>query len=292
LDSACRLEGLLDTVVSRGRGLQNTLDENLHIENSLRKQVESAELVEPTHPIITDPPGDQDLDISFIRNGQSSDHPSTPTGSTRDVLAQPIFGAPRTPNRDVVIMTSASMEAEVSMIRPGNDGSGIHSPSPNSIDNSDLVGLPRYRRNDDDDDLHQLAFGCGAAFFGDHSDLFGESVSATRALPTSPLRASPLRASTLRASPLRASPLRQPNSYNNENARQRTSSDPSSPWMHSAPSSSSFDTVDFRTGLSGHRGLTHNAKSGSSPSARREVRSMGHHGGLGSMLGWPRATNK
>jgi hypothetical protein len=121
LDSSCRLEGLLDTVVSRGKGLQRTLDENHHIEMSLRKQVEAAGEMDPMHPIITEAPKRDDISLTdstdMMGRSDSTGMPSTPTGSQGDGLAQPIFGCPRTPSRDVIIMQSAPMEAEVSIGR-------------------------------------------------------------------------------------------------------------------------------------------------------------------------------
>jgi hypothetical protein len=272
LDSSCRLEGLLDTVVSRGMGLQRTLDENNNIEMSLRKQLEAAGEALPIHPIITEAPRRDDLSDADCKGLDRSDTlPSTPTGSRtgseRDVLAQPVLSTPpRTPSRDVVIMQSASMEAEVSMT-PAARAHGA--PSPNSIDNSDIAGpgFPSYRRAGSDDyDLHELALGCGAAFFSGNAALFGESLSKASKIITGT-------SATAADGAL----------HNNENTRTvRTSnsSDPASPLWQSAPIlSTSFDTVDFRNGLSGHRGLTNSAKSsGSSPNTRGFPRMSDHHG--------------
>jgi hypothetical protein len=272
LDNSCRLEGLLDTVVSRGEGLQRTLDENHHIENSLRKQVEAAGESLPIHPIITEAPKRDDLSMTDSRGAEQSDAqlPSTPTGSSeRDVLAQPFLSSsPRTPSRDVIIMQSASMEAEVSMTPQA-----ASAPSPNSIDNADISGpgFPSYRRrNDDEYDLHELALGCGAAFFSGNAALFGESLSkACKGITGSSLTASDAAL------------------YNNENTRTvqtSNSSDPGSPnlWQSAPILSTSFDTVDFRSGLSGHRGLTNGAKSsGSSPGNTRGFPRMSDSRGIG-----------
>jgi hypothetical protein len=268
LDSSCRLEGLLDTVVSRGMGLQRTLDENQSIEMSLRKQLEAATEALPIHPIITDAPRRDDFSDGFDR---SDTLPSTPTGSRtgseRDVLAQPVLSTPpRTPSRDVVIMQSASMEAEVSMT-PAASAHGA--PSPNSIDNSDIAGpgFPSYRRtNDDEYDLHELALGCGAAFFSGNAALFGESLSKASKIIT--------------GSSVTSSDAALHNNENTRTVRTSTSSDPGSPMWQSAPIlSTSFDTVDFRNGLSGHRALTNSAKSSaSSPNTRGFPRMSDHHG--------------
>jgi hypothetical protein len=267
LDSSCRLEGLLDTVVSRGEGLQRTLDENHSIENSLRKQVETAGESLPIHPIITEAPKMDDLSVTDSR-GLDQHLPSTPTGSSeRDVLAQPYLSqSPRTPSRDVTILHSASMEAEVSMT-PQAAGSA---PSPNSIDNADISGpgFPSYRRRTDDEyDLHELALGCGAAFFSGNAALFGENLSkACKGITGSSLTSS---------------------EYNNENTRTvqtSNSSDPGSPhlWQSAPILSTSFDTVDFRSGLSGHRGLTNGSKSsgGSSPGNTRAFPRMSDARGI------------
>jgi hypothetical protein len=248
-------------------GLQRTLDENHHIEMSLRKQVEAAGEALPIHPIITEAPKRDDLSVVDCRMDQSDTHPSTPTGSRRDVLEQPVLSSPRTPSRDVIIMQSASMEAEVSMTHAAY----AHSPSPNSIDNADISGpgLPSYRRTADDEyDLHELALGCGSSFFSVNAALFGESIS--KVMGTS-------------------LPASDANIYNNENARtvQTSHSDPASPLWQSAPIlSTSFDTVDFRCGFSGHRALTNSAKSsgGSSPNTRGFPR-MSEHRGIGKVRG-------
>jgi hypothetical protein len=268
LDSSCRLEGLLDTVVSRGKGLQRTLDENHHIEMSLRKQVEAAGETDPLHPIITEAPKRDDISLT----DSTGMMPSTPTGSQGDGLAQPIFGCPRTPSRDVIIMQSASMEAEVSMTEAAS------ASSPYSIDNADLdgKGLPSYRRNTTDEyDLHELALGCGAAFFSGNAALFGESISKA-------------------SNRMRGLALMTPETsrYNNENSRTVQSSsslDPPSPLWQTAPMlSSSFDTVDFRTGLSGHRALGSSAAKsghGSSPNTRGHTLRMSDSRGIGQVRG-------
>jgi hypothetical protein len=271
LDSSCRLEGLLDTVVSRGMGLQRTLDENLSIEMSLRKQLEAAEEALPIHPIITEAPRRDDDDVDYRGLDRSDTMPSTPTGSRtgseRDVLAQPVLSTPpRTPSRDVLIMQSASMEAEVSMT-PAASAHGA--PSPNSIDNSDIAGpgFPSYRRaNDDEYDLHELALGCGAAFFSGNAALFGESLSKASKIIT--------------GSSVSAADAAFHNNENTRTVRTSNSSDPGSPLWQSAPIlSTSFDTVDFRNGLSGHRALTNSAKSSSSsPNTRGFPRMSDHHG--------------
>jgi hypothetical protein len=250
-------------------GLQRTLDENHDIEMSLRKQLETAGESRPIHPIITQAPKRDDFSLTDCRGLDRSDTlPSTPTGSERDVLAQPVLSTPpRTPSRDVVIMQSASMEAEVSL----TPAASAHAPSPNSIDNADIAGpgFPSYRRTADDEyDLHELALGCGAAFFSGNAALFGESLS----------KASHFITGTSVAPSDQAL-------HNNENARtvrtsSSNSSDPASPLWQSAPIlSTSFDTVDFRNGLSGHRALTNSAKSsGSSPNTRGFPRMSDHHG--------------
>jgi hypothetical protein len=250
LDETCRLEGLLDTVVSRGRDLQRVLDDNNLVEVSLRKQIAANTEVEPTHPIVADLVDD----ISLTRSGDdpNTKSPSTPKSIDQNGLSQPILS---TPVKGNVIVTQGSQD---SFLEFDENGVAVYSPfpvfpgSPNSIDNADLQqGLPRYRRNDSESDLTQFAFGCGAA-----SELFGDSLAGY--------------------------------GETTHSARQRsTSAD-----LHedSIPSiqpqfTSSFDGVNFRTGMSGHRALMSTKPGSTGYTQRSEVRMMSEHRGIARVRG-------
>ena len=262
LESVCRLEGLLQTVSSRGRDLQSTLDENRQIEISLRTQIEAQLSEEPNHPVITDP---------LPPTPEPSPPPMTPIADARGAdFADNQF---KTPEKSISL-GSGSLTLPASTVEtPRHDrneanGSPGFPRSPNSIDNSDLhrVGLPGYRRTVSEDDLDHLAFGCGAAFLGTGTASLwgtGENLQSRNDMlpPADP--ASDFRDAT-------------------NTTRTRRHDDEPFLMMHAAPTlTSSFDQVDFRTGLSGHRGVAHYRTAKSSPTPRgRSLRMMSEHRGI------------
>ena len=266
LDASCRLEGLLDTVVNRGSDLQKELDENNRIEESLRREIAAEHQKEPSHPIVADKPKIEDSIVSC--DTKETEEPTTPTPN--------VTGLPKTP--DVSPETAHIVDG----LRVGRNGiTAFGKPatfpfSPNSIDNADLgnPGLPGYRRNTSRDESD--FYGCG--FLGGHVRLFDDAEQ-----PSSPMR----NVDHGNASPTRmvdhgnASPTRMVD-HANEN-RLRAASADGHPNL-SSTLTSSFDTIDFRTGMSGHRGLNNTKKMHHSPIPRSRLM-MSEHRGIGRARG-------
>lgn len=284
LETSCRLEGLLDTIASRGRDLQSTLDENKQIEANLRKQIEAEMEKEPCHPVVVSPTPDYNALSSESKDSEST-QPLTPTAGEDRYNEN--SAALRTPDyvRDNSLSLPGNGSPTTALSDNNNRRSGArtgnspHCPrSPNSIDNADIErsGMPGYRRAVSEDDLDHLAFGCGAAILGQNSisGLWGE---------------------------YSASPTNSPGILQPEEGQQQDQHNPSTSLrprtmtdtllMHAAPTlTSSFDGIDFRTGLSGHRGLSNATKQhGSSPTPRgRQVRlMMSAHNGISRLRAIP-----
>lgn len=259
LDESCRLEGLLQTIASRGKDLEGELEKNRKIEEFVQKQLEETLKEEPNHPVITEVPVIHQ--IYSVPSAEFLDqHPSTPKSnpverqdlrtpdsidSTEVMIENRLFGGPR------------ELDGNQLTRLPLNTA---FPTSPNSIDNSDInaPGLLSYRRNTSSEDLNQF-IGCGAAFMTDGSHLFG-AVNASSADFIPGLA------------------LEHDGRLDAENALANGDSGQGSPKL-----TSSFDAVDFRTGLSGHRGLGNpksKSKASSSPTPRRQIRMMGEHRGL------------
>jgi len=255
LEKSCRLEGILDTVVHRGIDLQKELDENKRIEDSIRQEIEAEFQNEPNHPIVTEAPQVQET----VENKETRE-PTTPTGKSIDgCSSKDLTRTPDLSPDSGVMFSGMRMDNGLAFANPA----ATFPFSPNSIDNADLgaVGLPAYRRNAglDDGDF----YGCGAAsFLGNHVRLFPGTQQ-----PESPMR----------------------NADGNENRLRTTSHD--GHFGLTPTLTSSFDTVDFRTGLSGHRGLNNAKKShpGYSPNTRSGGSSgrlmMSEHRGIGRARG-------
>lgn len=131
----------------------------------------------------------------------------------------------------------------------------LQSRTPNTIDNSDL-DVTAYV--DENVRFRSIEFGCGLSF-----PLGGEERRGGRSFDSVDAR-SRLISNAATSIP---QPMGQPD-------------------LAAAPSSSSFDTVDFRTGLSGHRGLssTKTPDRRSLGNTRGNIRMMGEHRGIGT---WP-----
>jgi hypothetical protein len=146
--------------------------------------------------------------------------------------------------------------------------------SPNSIDNSDLgAGLPTYRM--DASTFDDTAYGCGVAFLGTTFP-FGESNPD---------------AENQTCNTLLPGLSYYSDSEHNKSSRVRSNSVENN---HDIPQShqhhhhwqptvtASFDTIDFRTGMSGHRGLNNAKRLGQphhySPTTRTRYMMSGHRG--------------
>lgn len=240
MEKACRLEGLLDTVINRGRDLQRELEENCRVEEALRREIEAELLVEPVHPVISDPPPPPS-----ISPAQSKDaaEPTTPKESSRGEL--------RTPHESPIGTTGLP-------IHRSTDIQNFEFPSPNSMDCFHSPGLPNYRtRQTSSFDESIFDYGCGVSILGS-ARLFSAAPTHENSLTDAP------------HSPHR---FRSMSSDAHEGLQHPTNS---------------FDAIDFRTGLSGHRGLnashTAHGKWNHSPTPRSRLM-MSEHRGIGRVRG-------
>jgi hypothetical protein len=238
LEKACRLEGLLDTVINRGKDLQRELEENYRVEEALRREIEAELLVEPVHPVISDPPPP-------ISPTQSKDaaEPTTPKEGSRG------GGDLQTPQESPVGTTGLPIRS--------SDLQNYEFPSPNSMDCFHSPGLPSYRtRQASSFDESIVDYGCGVSI-----------LSGTRIFSSAPTHEN-----TLTESPHSPHRFRSISSDAHDGLQHPTSS---------------FDAIDFRTGLSGHRGLnaahTH-GKCNQSPTPRSRLM-MSEHRGIGRVRG-------
>ena len=240
---------------------------------------------EPTHPIVADAPRTDDTLRTASRDSQDS-IPSTPNShakhitDTEENLRQPHLQTPEEMPASYGLSFEnrppSHLEPNVAAALPSFLSKNGMPGSPNSIDNSDLEPgtLPRYRRSASSENLQNFTIGCGASFLGETSELLLGNPSSYMMDDTS-------------THPDDEHQQQQQNhdehhQQQQSHVRERTGSTDaaSSHYTTTAPTlmTSSFDGgVDFRTGLSGHRGLNR-AKKG--PTPRGPVRMMSEHRGI------------
>jgi hypothetical protein len=258
LEQSCRLEGLLDTVISRGKDLQRELEENYHIEEALRREIEAELQVEPNHPVVTE----AHISSEYVSPSHSKDaaEPTTP----KDGKIEDLKACMQTPHESPsAVQNQLRKSADIQ-----NFEFGQFPYSPNSMDSNEFntPGLPSYRtRQASSFDESIFDYGCGVAILGN---------GAARLFASS---AVPPHENAL-------AEVAHSNVYGN-NHRFRSISSDAHPDL--GPTlSNSFDAIDFRTGMSGHRGLN-NAKMnpGHSPTPRGSRLMMSEHRGIGRVRG-------
>jgi hypothetical protein len=232
------------------------LEENSRIEEALRKEIEAELQIEPNHPIVTEI-SDSELD---------SNEPTTPKAITNGI-EQPTLQTPH-----------ESPLTEQNPIRKSTDlshyqiGPFPHSPNDNDGNTFRAPGLPSYRtRQASSFDESMNDYGCGAAILGNSAfQLFTLSSS----VPVTSTHENEYNDVVAHA-----------NSYgNSHHYRFRSMSSDAHPDLGST---SSFDAIDFRTGMSGHRGLNNATKlnSGHSPTPRGSRFMMSEHRGIARVRG-------
>lgn len=262
---------MIETLSLRGQDLQAALTENEQLEAHLKAQVEKELQNEPEKPVISAVP---DKDDETEQPINESEDPKPPL-SEMSGYENPLL-IPGSPQKFSTSETSDSYGLEVSENRGLLYPSATTRlpPSPNSIDNSEFnrfeanaPGMPRYRRNTEDD--MNFAYGCSSLFVWEEANQgIGLSFDSLDSVNQ---------------------PSRPPHQRQSDDIRgdQGSLSSPlrpivpaSSPMLSSSMLSSSFDTVDWRTGMSGHRALSKNT----SPRATitRNVRLMSEHRGIGA----------
>ena len=254
LEKTCRLEGLLDTVISRGKDLQREFEENNRIEETLRREIKAEMQVAPQHPVITAMP-------NFM------DEPTTPKafGMNNEIA----FGTPNESPLTEPNPLKKSTDLSQYQIR-----SLPHSPS----DSNDATpefrapGLPAYRTGQAsgfDEESMLEDYGCGAAILGNSAfRLFTSSSAAVEHQPTAQIYENQF------------SVVAQTNSYGNTSGRFRSMSSDAHHHHHGdLGSTSSFDAIDFRTGMSGHRGLNKSSSMNTSKAhtSNHYGHQYGHH---------------
>jgi hypothetical protein len=310
------LEGLLNTVLCRGEDLQKTLDDNRQIERGLQRQLEMAMAAEPSHPIISHPPrGHYDHDDNVAENADDDDCklPASASHDTEDThippnshdhhhLPQTPHSTPttqlQTPERSIAEVYHTPQQRNV----VDADNSPSSPKSPYSIDNSDIgIGpyMPHYRDGGSQDSSsggggggRVVDFGCASVLLEEGAEsLFGENVgssgivaSGDRSVRSTGARDRRSSTGTVDDNRIRSASIellgQRTTSLSQAGAASATSSS-SQHHFHPAPTlTASFDNIDFRTGLSGHRALT-TAHLHSSPKPKRHIRMMGEHRGLG-----------
>lgn len=256
MDEACRLEGLLDTVRSRGHDLQKTLEENNDIEEKILQQLEEAQAREPAQPVITDPPAPEIVEPPTV----APRTPETP-------LTPPLQRCVTTPDK-LESSPAGHLQPREQFYTPRTDlgrylqGTRRAPHSPASIDNSDIMmlpgpAMPRYGSSvsfeEHEQENHQPlggGFSCGVAL-----SLEGAEEFIHRPRPST-------------------------SSWSRPHFRSAASGSSAGDSSLTPSLTSSFDGVDFRTGLSGHRGLSHARKLHNSPTPRAQIRMMGEHRGI------------
>lgn len=257
LDNVCRLEGLLDTVSRRGHDLQKELEENKKVEADLSKQIEFGRSMEPSHPIVT-----ENRTLPTTASFDPSDSEClTPVSGTQNQHTDKTSHFCTTPEQ--------TRSTEFFMDASPDDGHTSHHdhpslPQANSIDNADINTIPRlpsYRLMPDEN--LDVVYGCGALL--GNAYIFTRDGHSTR-------------------NPIEAASLEDPLEDGHESSRRSNGSRSPNPGLSSS-FSSSFDTIDFRTGMSGHRALnTTHFKNGHSPNQRGGSRlMMSQHAGIGQV---------
>jgi len=290
LDTSCQLEGTLILVEQRRHDLQCQLAQAERVLERLKADIEVVEVEDPSHPIITLPP----VSIAPQEEAPAScpgtpiqmvDKSSTPTlCESPTILTEGDDGvelthSPSTPGRDPYMPTDLG--------------------SPFTIDNADLSAqfsrrlstaedglLSIYQRMEDNEPPGIVEVGCSSFLFGricasndDDEEgvrrLIGLSFDSEGSDVISPPRP-PTLTSSLATSPSMgsASPSQRP--------------------LPSPHRTSSFDTIDFRTGMSGHRALlsARTADSRVAPQSRGRALLMSAHMGIGRIRAPPQTRSK
>lgn len=308
VEESCQYEGMLQSVEKKQGTLQRELDEINILVDGLKEKIETVQEHPPEHPVIT--PLEQTEEHATVNDendatsGAIIASPSTPNqnfaghqhhspgdmnipDSTSSTEVN--FGGPRTPAQTVSTPDRYTNSPAHSCPMPGS--------MPGAVLNADLsqpfmdveppAGFLRYRVNTDDDHAQlPWSFGCGSTLFGER--LIEPEAESGNALP--PANGSAMAMSfdetlvdgNLNAQLGRDSPARP------ITARTLASAPTSSGDSHLR--SGSFDgPINFRTGMSGHTGLSLSRGKKNSPLSRPHIRMMSEHRGIAASTSHPRS---
>jgi hypothetical protein len=331
LETSCKLEGMLQSVTRKQLEVHSHLEEINRLARALREKIVLEQTNPEQHPIICPPKNAHLGDGRFLSRSNShlftvldNSHPTTPTRHANDsspttggsggnqstqsnTSTHVELGAPRTPGPPQSSVDGPFLEmghGSGSGSYAGFDqyvNSPAHScpmPTVNATANLSQpfidgtpAGLPRYRVNSDDD-MYGMgwagALGCGSSLFGERllessrhgagnilnaarNDILALSFDEHSLMDTSTTRnrAAVLAVAAAAHTGLQDSPLR---------------------------SGGSFDGVNFRTGMSGHSGVSqpkrnrnaHHAgmiHSSGATLPRRQIRMMSEHRGVAHVRG-------
>ena len=281
IEKSCQLEGTLDMIELRKKQLQRQLEEVERVSESLKSSIEEVQNEEPTHPVITTLP--------ILTPAVSLEHvpesggtsPCTPNKANEE---EQVHSAPHSPS---IVASDGTDGVEVTEHTPGAIVRHPHSPgligSPCTIDNSDITShynrlvssganLMSMYEPTENDHPDSVEFGC-ASFFGKRYASDEEECGMGRLIGLSfdsegseNMAENHIHRSTLSSTPSRGVASRS--------------------FSSAPPASASFDTVDFRTGMSGHRALlsTRTSDRRTMPS-KREVLRMSQHMGISKLRG-------
>jgi hypothetical protein len=291
VEKSCQLEGMLQSVEKKKQELQNELQQINVLAKGLEDDIKLQQQEPENHPVITPLHQTETVEINDENDGTAVIQlPATPPKITK-LEYSPQMGLHLTQSADStnVELGDAQIDLHTPRTPAYNHQNAIllNSPAnscPMPIDSRleqpyidcQSQGLPRYRVNSDDD-LHGLpwGFGCGSALFGERlleqdansgntmtlsfDDVLVESAGAMGVLN---------RARNMSAS------------VNGGGGETAYSAD-------SSLQSGSFDggAVNFRTGMSGHRGLSQARKKISPLSRYRQIPMMSAHRGIPAARG-------
>jgi len=272
IEKSCQLEGLLQCVETKQRKLQRELDGITRFAEGLREEIEKAQGQQEGYPVISAPK-------ERLRTPEVNDENDATTGVRK----------PKTPpSRQLGLRFDDATESVPE--GPGHDRAAAHQNATNFINSpahscpesepagfdkpymdNRSAGLPRYRMNSADDDLHGLfwTFDCGSALFGER--LIGND---TERVVFDGFDDSSLVDDRRNE----GMPSRQAITPTGTSSGAQTHAD------FPLRRGGSFDGVNFRTGMSGHRGLTQ-ARTNPKTTARPQIRMMSEHRGVARVLG-------
>ena len=277
-------------VERRRKEVQRQLEHFERLSHSLKADIEELDQQDPTYPIITLPPAPETQERA---PNPAVTSPSTPVPTKLD--------SP-TPDSPTIVRAGADGFELTENLHPPQTpdrqpGSPMELPSPYSIDNSDITtrfsnmtggnNLSLYRVENATSTLAQ--FGCSSflsfgqsAYDSDGDDnmvdglvglSFDSETSDTAANPP------PFSPPSLTCTPRMQGVCATPSAVH-------------SPNMYSPRRTSSFDTINFRTGMSGHRGLLSTRTADPRTAPRGRPLMMSEHMGISRMRGTIRSDKR
>jgi hypothetical protein len=277
LDEACKLEGMLETVRAKQQDLQRSLDEVQQLSNGLRDKIHFESKEPEVHPVIAHP---RLIEEDMVT--QNNENERSGPAATNPVTPPKIKQGTGSFSTDELALTgSAGSSGIVDMgihgvHRPRHPNAmTIHSSALTNMDRPYMggpsTGLPSYRVNTEDE-FHgiTLGFGCGTSLFGERL-IESQNLGDDDSLMALSFDSFVDDAQTIGGVSSGAT-------ASSHHAMHGVSGDNHAP--ESPLRSGSFDGINFRTGMSGHRGLSQ-AKKKASPCATRELPKMSAHMGIG-----------